>query len=89
MPCPPFSDVRVHHFLPSERHKRDHRHDGIAVWHLWGLVIAVGLQQRKPSGGFIVVIGMALQIDQQPVRRFLRRVPRMARQHMFVFTVAR
>jgi len=36
-----------------------------------------------------MVVGMALQIDQQPVARPLCRIPRMARHQMLIFTLAK
>ena len=48
----------------------------------------MALQQGEAAVGFVVVVGMALQVDEQPVRRLVCGVPRMARQDVFVFASA-
>ena len=57
----------VHHALPQGRDHRQRRHRGVAVGQLGRGVFGVALQQREAAVGFGVVVGMALQVDQQPV----------------------
>src|SRR6056297_1995734 len=69
----PVFDAGVHHLAPDWWDHRRHGHDRVAIGQLRGFVRVVVLQQRKAAVGFVVVVGMALQVDQQPVRRLMRR----------------
>ena len=52
-----------------------------------GLVLGIGLQDGKATVGLVVVVGMALEVNQKPVRRLLVGVPAVARQDMFIFAI--
>ena len=64
---PPCPHPLVHHALPQGGHHREGGHGGVAVGQLGRGVGVVALQQREAAVGFVVVVGMALQVDQQPV----------------------
>ncbi len=85
---PPRPDLRVHDPPPDRRHHRRDRHHRVAQRQLRRLVLAVGLKQRKPPARLVVMVGMPLQVDQQPVRRLVRGVPRMPRHHPLVLPAA-
>ena len=72
---PPFLHAMVHHLAPYGGEKGEHPHKRIAVGQLWCNRSPVCLQQRVPSVWFIMVVRMALQIDQHPIRRTMFRVP--------------
>ena len=57
----------VHHALPQRRDHREGGHCGVAVGELGGGVLGMALQQGEAAVGFVVVVGMALQVDEQPV----------------------
>ena len=57
----------VHHALPQGGEHREGGHCGVAVGELGGGILCVALQQGEAAVGFVVVVGMALQVDQQPV----------------------
>ena len=63
----PLPHAFVHHALPQRRHHGEGGHHRVAVGELGGGVLGVALQQGKAAVGFVVVVGMALQVDQQPV----------------------
>ena len=89
MLAPPCLYPMVHDPLPQGWEHRRHGHQRIAEGQLRGLILSIGLQDGKASVGLVVVVGMALEVDQEPVRRALVGVPAVARLDMFVFAVAK
>ena len=81
----PLPHAFVHHALPQRRHHGEGGHHRVAVGELGGGVLGMALQQGKAAVGFVVVVGMALQVDQQPVGGFVCGVPAMPWQDVFVF----
>ena len=63
----PVPHTPVHHALPQRRDHGQRGHGGVAVGELGGGVLGMALQQGEAAVGFVVVVGMALQVDQQPV----------------------
>ena len=80
--------ARVHDCEPQRRDQRRQRHHRIAIGQLRRLILTIGLQQRKAAVGLVMVVGMALQVDQQPIRCPMRRIPRMPGQDVFILSRA-
>ena len=85
---PPLAHARVHDPFPQGRKHRRQSHDRVPVGQLRGVRFGIVLQEREPPVGLVVMIGMALQIDQQPVGRLVRRIPAVARQNMLILAIA-
>mmetsp|Transcript_23231 Transcript_23231/g.39952 ORF Transcript_23231/g.39952 Transcript_23231/m.39952 type:complete len:251 (+) Transcript_23231:1057-1809(+) len=81
-------DSWVHDPAPDPGHHRGDCHHRIAIGQLRRVGLGIVLQDGKTAVRFVVVIGVPLQVDQQPVRRLVRRVPGMLRLYMLVFAVA-
>jgi hypothetical protein len=84
VPLAPGLDPLVHDPLPQRGHHRSHRHQRIAIGQLRRLPLGIGLQHRKAAVRLVVMVRMALQVDQQPVRRAVFRVPAVAGQNVFI-----
>lgn len=88
MLAPPGPDAGVHPPPPQRRDHGEGGHQRIAEGKLGRLVRPVGLQKRESPVRALVIVGMALEVDEQPVGRGMGGVPAVPRPDGFVASVA-
>ena len=85
---PPYLHFRFHEFTLKSGKYCNHFHDLIAVGKLQGQSLWIGVQQRLGTGRFVMVVRIALRVDQKLIGCTMLCIPRMVRLNRFISAIS-